>query len=128
MQAIKDDYVTTAEAAGILGINRATLHRWVKKGILRAYSLGPRKVLFNRAELIALLKPKGEADAEARMKERLGRVIPPLTDEQVEQRLAAMRAGRELRERIARRQKGGPWKPSWQIINEARDERTKQLL
>ena len=128
MQAIKDDYVPTAEAANLLGINRVTLHRWVKQGILRAYSLGPRKVLFKRSDLIELLKPKRGEEAEARIKERLGRIIPPLTDEQVEQGLAAMKAGRALGERIAERRGAQPWKPSWEIINEGRDERTKQLV
>ena len=128
MQAIKDEYVTTSEAASILGINRVTLHRWVKQGALRAYSLGPRKVLFKRADLIQLLKPVKGEEVEFTVKERLGRIIPPLTDEQVQQGLAAMRAGRDLGERIARRLGTKPWKPSWEIINEARDERTKQLL
>jgi len=128
MQAIKDDYVTTSEAANILGINRVTLHRWVKQGALRAYSLGPRRVLFKRSDLSQLLKPLQAEAPEAHMEERLGRAIQPLTDEQVQQALATMRAGRALGERIAKRRGGKPWKPSWELINEARDERTKQLL
>ncbi len=127
MQALKDDYLTTTEAATALGINRVTLHRWVKQGVVRAYALGPRKVLFKRADLVELLKPKHGEDVTVPMKERLGRDIAPLTDEQVDLALAAMKAGQALGERIAQRLGGKPWKPSWELINEARDERTKQL-
>lgn len=123
MQAIKDEYVTTAEAANILGINRVTLHRWAKQGTLRAYSLGPRRVLFKRSDLSELLKPVPVAEVATGMKQRLGRVVEPLSDGQVEQGLVAMRAGRELGERIAKRRGGKPWTPSWELINEARDER-----
>jgi excisionase family DNA binding protein len=128
VQAIKDDYVTTSEAANILGINRVTLHRWVKQGTLRAYSLGPRRVLFKRSDLSELLKPMQGEGVDTDMEERLGRVIQPLTEEQAQQALAAVRAGRALGDRIARRREGKPGTPSWELINKARDERAKQLL
>ncbi|MSQ28238.1 MAG: DNA-binding protein [Dehalococcoidia bacterium] len=113
-RAIKDDYVTASEAANLLGVDRVMLYRWVKKGTVRAYSLGPRPVHRERVE--------------ADMKNRLGRVIKPLNEERAQQALAAMRAGRELGERINERRNGKPWAPSWDLINEARDEPASQLL
>jgi len=128
VQALKDDYVTTSEAAQLLGINRVTLHRWVKQGTVRAYSLGPRRVLFKRSDLDTLLKPMQREGVETDMKERLGRALEPLTEERAQQSLAAMRAGRELAERIAQRHPGRPSKAAWELINEARDERGADLL
>ncbi|MSQ10333.1 MAG: DNA-binding protein [Dehalococcoidia bacterium] len=51
IQPLSDDYVGATQAAAILGISRVTLHRWVKQGVVRAYTLGPRRVLIKRTDL-----------------------------------------------------------------------------
>jgi hypothetical protein len=54
-------------------------------------------------------------------------VIPKLTPEQQQQALEAMEAARQLRAEILAKRGGKLFTPSWELLNEARDERTRQL-
>lgn len=57
LYADEEEYVTLSRAAELLAVSKITLHRWIKRGVLTAYSLGPRRLLIKRAELNALLRP-----------------------------------------------------------------------
>lgn len=54
-------------------------------------------------------------------------VIARLTDEQVEQALAAVEQARRSQEEQLARRNGEPYSPSWELLNEARDQRTRDL-
>ena len=47
---ICDDYVTKAEAARLLNVDRLTIWHWVKKGKLKAEKVG-RELLIRRDDL-----------------------------------------------------------------------------
>lgn len=127
-QFVRDEYVTIADAATLLGISKVTMHRWIKQGVVPAYSLGPRRILIKRSDLAEVVKPvKGEG-VEPDMKERLGHVLEPLTDEEVARGLAALAQARALGERMLAKRKGRPFPDSTPLIRKARADRSKQLL
>lgn len=120
---IPDEYATTEEAAGILGVSRVTVLRWIKRGTLEAYTLGPRRFGIKRTDLAKVARkhepaPKPVEAPGLRYK---------MTPEEVERGWAALRAGREVAARIAEHTKGQPWVPTWQLLNELRDERAADL-
>jgi len=53
----EEEYVSVSRAAALLAVSKVTLHRWIKRGLLTAYSLGPRRLLLKRADLDLMLKP-----------------------------------------------------------------------
>ena len=134
----EDDLLTKAEAAKLLRVSPVTISRWLKQGRLPAYRLGPRAVRIRRADVQALLRPAfGPEVAPEPMQtsaapyehdpsvidHELIASIKPLTEEEREEALAAMRAARELRERILTRRGERPLPPSWPLIRQAREER-----
>jgi hypothetical protein len=54
-------------------------------------------------------------------------VIPKLTPEEQRQALEAMEAASKLRAEMLAKRRGKPFSSSWELLNEARDERTRQL-
>src|SRR5579884_3287782 len=120
---LDDDLLTTAEAADLLKVSQVTIGRWIKRGRLPAYHLGPRKLRVRRADLAALLSPICDATnlATVDVKMSTNRAsladIKPLTDEEIEEALEWLREARELRER-QRARHGGPLPSSWRLIRE----------
>jgi len=97
---LTDDHVGATQAAAILGISRVTLHRWVKQGVVKAYTLGPRRVLIRRSDLSGLVRPAGEDPAAS-----AGEAVEPepLTAVQVQAALSALEHARLFRAQRARR-------------------------
>jgi excisionase family DNA binding protein len=56
-------YVSLAEAQGILGVSNRTLRRWIAEGRLSAYRLGPRMIRLDGDELDRLARPIPSAAA-----------------------------------------------------------------
>ena len=54
---ISGNYVTKAQAAAMLNVNRLTIWRWVKTGKLKAEKVG-RELLIKRDDLSQLTKNK----------------------------------------------------------------------
>jgi excisionase family DNA binding protein len=53
--------LTIAQAAEILGVHHITVRRYLARGILRGYRLGPRSLRIRAADLDALRTPIGSA-------------------------------------------------------------------
>jgi hypothetical protein len=53
--------------------------------------------------------------------------VRPLTDAEVSQGLAALKESAALIERLRERRKGQPLAPSWPLIRQEREERSKRL-
>jgi excisionase family DNA binding protein len=123
-----EEYLTVAEAAAALRVNRSTIRRWMSQGTLPAYRVGQRRVALRREDVARLITPartiqeKGDA-----MSQTERGISPKLTTEQQRQGLAAMAEARRLREEILRERGGELFTPSWEIINELRDERSQQV-
>ena len=56
------DWLTATEAAKYLKVDRTTIYRWEKAGILRSYPLPIRGRRFKQADLDALLESGGKDD------------------------------------------------------------------
>ncbi len=121
---IEREYVTQAEAAKLLGISKATLHRWIKRGVLPAYSIGPRRVRIKRADVARVIKPMSLSDTQVTAA-NWGR---KMTEQEVQQLRKALRMADELRASILRRRNGVPMPSSADLIREEREERTEHLL
>lgn len=58
-QEQQSEYVDTQEAMRILGVSRASLDNYVKRGLLTRYhQRAPRKTVYKRAQLEALKRPQ----------------------------------------------------------------------
>jgi excisionase family DNA binding protein len=125
------DFLTIAEAAESLRVDQSTVRRWIAKGELHAYRVGPRRIRVRREDLGRVMKPAHEGmTAKPRVGMRYvtsDEDLRPLTDEERDDALAALAAGNKLREELLRKRGGELFSPSWELINEARDERTEQL-
>lgn len=133
------DLLTLDEAAEILRITPAAVSRFIERGIIPGYPVGPDAVRVRSADFDVLFDPEvvDTLDPEdipiphprpyvpnpAHINHELLASIKPWTDEEREEALAALEAASELRERIRAENGGKPLPSSWPIIRQARDER-----
>jgi excisionase family DNA binding protein len=118
------DLLTLSEAAALLKVSVVTIRRWIKQGRLPAYHVGPRKVRINRSDLSKAFTPTYQKEVSA-MLERS--TICPLTDAQVQAGLEALKESEALIERLRERRRGQPLAPSWPVIRQEREARSKRL-
>jgi excisionase family DNA binding protein len=128
MSAVDEEYLTVAEAATLLRVAPSTIRRWIREGDVPAHRIGRRRVALRRADLTRLITPartgmetSGEVAGDQKREPRR------LTPEEKERALEAMDRLKELRKRIFEERGGKLFPPSWETINEMRDERTRQL-
>lgn len=118
----KDDYVTVAEAADLLGVAQSTIRRWIRGERMPAYRLGDRRILLRRHDLEGLavpIHPLNEVDLSLR---------PPLmTDEEQAHAWEALRKLDEFVAEIMKQRGGKPFRSSVEDIREMREERTREL-
>lgn len=129
MHAVDETYLTIAEAATRLRVAQSTIRRWIREGDVPAYHLGRRRVGLRRGDLDRLVKPVREGTA--RISSMRGEEHPPpgtLTPERIEQALEAMDRLEELSKAITASRGGKLFSPSWEILAEQREERTRQLM
>ena len=124
------ELLTIAEAATLLKVSPATLHRWLKEGRLRAYHVGPRAVRVHRADLAKLLVPT-TAPEELRHNEEptisTDLTVPPLTEAEAAAALAALHEAQALTATLRRHHSGAPLPASGPLIRQAREERAERL-
>jgi excisionase family DNA binding protein len=129
MQTLFDEhYVSASEAAKLLRVHISTIRRWIDSGELPAHRIGERRILIKRADLAKLITPARAQQEKAGGMSRSDRLdIPRLTDKEKQQALEALeraqRDGATLLEPQGQYQ--GP--ESWELLDEARQERTRQL-
>jgi excisionase family DNA binding protein len=128
MRAMDEEYVTVAEAAALLRVATSTIRRWIREGDVPAHRIGRRRVALRRADLARLITP---ARSAAEMKDDVAVNEPVvgrrLTPEEKARALEAMDRLKELRKRTFEERGGKLFPPSWETINEMRDQRTRQL-
>jgi excisionase family DNA binding protein len=128
MPAIDEEYLTVAEAATLLRVASSTIRRWIRQGDIPAYRIGKRRVALRRSDLPGLitpLRPYAEQMQSATDIEELKR--RKLTPEEIRQGLEAMERAIRHSDEIHGRRGGDPFPPSWILIREMREERTRQL-
>jgi excisionase family DNA binding protein len=118
----KDEYVTVAEAAELLGVAQSTIRRWIREERVPAYRLGDRRILLRRHDLEGLavpIYPLKEVDLSLR---------PPLmTDEEQARAWEALRKLDEFVAEIMKERGGKPFRSVVEDIREMREERTREL-
>ena len=128
MHGIDEDFVTVAEAATLLRVAPSTVRRWIRDGDVPAHRIGRRRVALRRADLARLItpaRPTAETNGNPAAAEPV--VGRRLTPEEKARALEAMDRLKELRKRTFEERGGKLFPPSWETINEKRDERTRQL-
>jgi excisionase family DNA binding protein len=128
MPTLDEEYLTVSEAAALLRVAPSTIRRWIREGDLPAYRVGKRRVGLLRADLETLVTPARpvsepiheETDIEHIKQRRL-------TPEEVQQGIAAMERLLKHRDEIYANRGGKPFRPVQEIIDEMREERTRQL-
>ena len=125
---LDEDLVTITEAARLLKVSPSSIRRWVGQGHLPAYRVGQRRVRVKKDDLARLVVPVQEGEEKPLAVDQYGRPIPRrLTDQERQQWLAALEDARRFQAEMLARRGGEPFTPSWILINEARDERTRDL-
>jgi excisionase family DNA binding protein len=128
VRAISEDYVTVDEAAKLLRVAPSTVRRWIREGDLPAFRVGRRRVALKQSDLASLIAPVRSAEDEQRIMTE-DEVIKGrrLTPEEIERGLATLERVEQINREMLARRGGKPFPPSWEILNEMRDERTRQL-
>jgi excisionase family DNA binding protein len=125
---LDEHYLTIAQAAERLHVNKSTIRRWIDQGTLPAYKIGQRRVALRAADLASLITPVRRTHEKAGgMKEIEHGVSSRLTPEQQRQGLAALEAARNLQAELLAERGGELFPSSWELINELRDERGRHL-
>ena len=127
----KDEYVTVAEAAEMLGVAQSTIRRWIREQRMSVYQLGSRRLLLKRYELDEMIAPRSNADEgpdwiNHRDLRQLRR--ESLTDEEQERGVDALHELRSLGQELNERRDGKPYVSSLRLIHEGREERTRRIL
>lgn len=122
-----DTYLTVAEAARLLKVNKSTIWRWIDKGTLPAYRVGQKGVRLKQADLDQALTPaRRDAQEGGRAAHTERVVIRPLTAAEQHQGLRALAELTRLRQELAAKY-GTSTPASWELLNQSRDERTRDL-
>ena len=128
MRAIDEDYVTVAEAATLLRVAPSTVRRWIREGDVPAVRIGRRRVALRRTDLEMLITPtRDDIKTSGTVAGDEDLVFRRLTPEERQRGLEAMDQAQRHAKEIQARRGGKLFSPSWEIINEQRDERTRQL-
>ncbi|MGH2558075.1 MAG: helix-turn-helix domain-containing protein [Thermomicrobiales bacterium] len=129
MQTLVEDYLTVTEAAEQLHVAPSTIRRWIREGDLPAYRIGKRRVGVRKVDLGTMINP---ADANREREHLAGTPEQTgerkLTPEEKRRGLKAMDRAERLSKKILAERGGKIFTPeSWVLINEARDERSREL-
>lgn len=126
---LTDHYLTVEQAAEQLLVHPSTIRRWIDRGRLAAYRLGEKRIGVRPSDLARLVAPRparpGPGGRKAQAEQEV--VIPPLTREEQQRGLKALAELERLSTAIAARH--GTLAPEpWELINQSRDERTRDLM
>lgn len=106
----------------------STIRRWIDRGRLPAYRLGEKRVGVKPSDLARLVAPRpARPQHGGHVMQSSQIVIPPLTKEQQRRGLKALAELERLGAAIAARQ-GKLTPESWELLNQSRDERTRDLM
>lgn len=127
-QPLSEPYLTVGQAAERLSVHPSTIRRWIDRGRLTAYRLGEKRIGVRPSDLARLVAPRPPRLGQGRPLGRSERpAIRRLTQEEQRRALQALAELERLSAAIAARH--GPLTPeSWELLNESRDERTRDLM
>lgn len=125
---VDEEYITVAEAATLLKVSPSTIWRWVNQGTLPAYRIGQRRIRLKKVDLARLITPARNAQEKGENAAARDPLLPgPLTKMEQERMLAAVEDAKRFQAQLLERRGGKLFSSSADIINELRDERTRDL-
>lgn len=124
---LDEELVTIAEAARALKVSPSTIRRWIGQGDLPAYRVGPRRVRVSKPDLARLVAPVREGQPDVAASQQQGALGERMTEEDQRRWLAAIEESKRLHTEQLAQRGGKRFSPSWVLINEARDERSRDL-
>ena len=129
MSVILDEqYVTVAEAARLLQVHPSSIRRWMEAGTLPAFRVGQRRILLKRADLARLITPaRVEQGRGARPSGAESMPVSPMSPQERARLLAVVEAARQAQQAQLARRGGKLFPSSDTLIDEARDQRTRDL-
>ena len=122
---VYEDFVSVKEAARLMRVSEATTWRWINQMLLPAYRFGHKRVYIKREDLKPLIKPareKGESMAQAERPR-----IRPLTVQERESLLDAVNESKRRLTQMLEDRGGRLYPSSSEILDNLRDERSRQL-
>ena len=126
--ALTQDYLTVAEAAALLKVSQPTIWRWIDQGRLPAYRIGEKRVRINKTDLTRLITPVRKTGQKGGAMAHTERLIQgPLTVKEQKRALKAVQDAQRLQAEMLAQRGGKPFTPSYSILDELRDERTRSL-
>jgi excisionase family DNA binding protein len=128
MTATTEEYLTVSEAAALMRVAPSTIRRWIREGDLPAYRLGQRRVGLKRDDLDRMITPLKPAQYPNQMSRITTTEVRRFTDEERRRGLEVMRELEHMRKADLAERGGELYPPSWEILAELREERTRQLM
>ncbi len=127
-QPLAEPYLTVAQAAAHLAVHPSTIRRWIDRGRLPAYRLGEKRIGVRPSDLARLVAPRPPRRGHGGdMAQSERPVVPRLTKEQQRRGLQVLAELERFRDELAARQ-GKLTPESWELLNQSRDERTRDLM
>ena len=121
------ELLSVADAATLLRVSQSTIWRWIDQGRLPACRIGPKRVWIRKADIDDLVTDARPATDGSDRTQEIPAVERKLSDEERARGLAAIEEARKFRERLLAARGGRLLEPSWQLLHEMREERTREL-
>jgi excisionase family DNA binding protein len=123
-----DQFLSIAQVARQLAVHPSTIRRWIDQGKLPAYRLGPKRIAIKQGDVSRVLAPRESQRPDTSERWVSGMPsVPRLTVEEAERGLRALDELRRVR--MAEVTKHGlVTPPSWVLLEEARAQRTRELM
>ena len=121
-----EDLLSVREAARLVRVSESTVWRWINEGVVPSHRVGRKRVYLKRAELTPLLRPARTKGGDMSQREREKLNLSPLNPDRPPD-VDPVAQARALHANW-RAEHGGKTMPeAWEDINEARDQRTREL-
>lgn len=117
-----EQYLTVHQTARLLSVHPSTIRRWIDRGILPAYRIGPKRIAVRQSDLDAASSPR-VLNQESASAPRL----PPLAPWEQKLWKQAIQEAKVLQAELLEGRGGNRFDDSGILINEARDQRTRVL-
>jgi excisionase family DNA binding protein len=111
------DLLSVPEAAKLLRVSPSTVWRWIDRGIVPAYRVGPKRVFIKREDVGAVPEQRSSPEPIRRK----------MTKAEQTRTLDALEHLKRLRDELTAARGGEPAPSSVELIREMREERTQHL-
>jgi excisionase family DNA binding protein len=120
------EYYTVAQAAQLLQVSPSTVWRWIERGTLAAYRVGPKAMRIRKQDLALVIQPAARPRKEMKEEEPNTTPIQPgsalLSDDEVRRGFAALQQAKASRAQQLARRGGKPLSSSVELIHQVREE------